>query len=185
MLTRTLAIEPDQPIALLHLAWIEMERRRFPEAGRWLDSAIVIEPGFFQAYGERAMLRLVTGDTGGARSDAEAVSRLRPPMDQLTGERVLTALDRLSSDSSARGRLARLRPHAPPRGTTDVHGAASWAAILVAAGVADEAIDFLGSVRADPPHLRIHLQEVAFDALRADPRFGRLIARSQVIEPLR
>ena len=182
MLTRSLAIEPDQPIALLHLAWIEMERRRFVEAGRWLDSAIVIDPGFFQAYGERAMLRLVTGDTGGARADAESVSRLRPSTDQLTGERTLTALDRLTSDSAARLRLARLRAHAPPRNTTDVHTAASWAAVLVAAGATEEALDFLEGVRANLPHLRIHLQEVAFDGLRSNPRFVRLIARSQVIE---
>ena len=182
MLTRSLAIEPDRPIVLVHLAWIEMERRRFPEAGRWLDSAIAVDPGFFQAYGERAMLRMATGDTGGARSDAETASRLRPPTDRLTGERILTALDRLSSDSTARSRVTRLRPHAPPRNTADVHTAAAWAGILVAAGADDEAIDFLEGVRADPPHLRIHLQEVTFDGLRSNPRFVRLIARMQVIE---
>ena len=182
MLMRSLAIEPDRPIALLHLAWIEMEGRRFLEAGRWLDSAIAVHPGFFQAYGERAMLRLVTGDTGGARSDAETASRLRPRTDQLTGERVLTALDRLSSDSAARSRLARLRAFAPPPNTADVHQAAAWAGVLAAAGAPDEAIEFLEGVRADPPHLRIHLQEVAFDGLRSDPRFVRLMARMQVIE---
>ncbi len=185
MLTRSLAIEPDQPIALLHLAWIDMERRRFREAGQWLDSAIVIDPGFFQAYGERATLRLVTGDTGSARSDAEAVGRLRPSADKLTGEPVLTALDRLSSDVAAQERLARLRAHAPARNTTDVHAATSWAAVLVAAGATDEAIAFLEGVRTNPPHLRIHLQEIAFDGLRSDPRFVRLVARSQVIEQFR
>jgi hypothetical protein len=162
-----------------------MERRRFLEAGRWLDSAIAVDPGFFQAYGERAMLRMVAGDTGGARSDAETASRLRPRSDQLTGERILTALDRLSSDSAARSRLTRLRAHAPPRNTVDVHEAASWAGILVAAGATDEAIEFLEGVKADPPHLRIHLQEVAFDGLRSDPRFVRLIARLQVVEQIR
>ena len=182
MLSRSLAIEPDQPIALLHLAWIEMERRRFLEAGRWLDSALMIDPGFFQAYGERALLRLVTGDTGGARADAEIVSRLRPSTDHLTGERILMALDRLTSQSAAQRRLARLRAHAPPRNTTDVHAAAAWAAVLVAAGAPDEALAFLEGVPANPPHLRIHLQEVAFDGLRSDHRFVRLIARSQVIE---
>jgi len=182
MLTRSLAIEPDRPIALVHLAWIEMERRRFPEADRWLDSAIAVDPGFFQAYGERALLRLVTGDTGGARSDAETATRLRPPTDRLSGERILTALDRLSSESAARARVTRLRADAPSANTADVHSAASWAGILVAAGRIDEAIGFLEGVTADPPHLRIHLQEVAFDGLRSDPRFVRLTARMQVIE---
>jgi tetratricopeptide (TPR) repeat protein len=62
---QALAIEPDRPMSLVHLGWIDMARRRYGEARRWLDSAVAVNPGFFQAYMERAQLRLAMGDTAG------------------------------------------------------------------------------------------------------------------------
>lgn len=178
-----LAIEPDRPMSMLHLAWIAMAGRRYADARRWLDSATVINPGFYQAHAERAALRLVTGDTAGARADAETAVRLRPAEDVLTGESVLLALERRSGDSArARARLARLRAHAPPPDRVAVHQAAAWAAVLVAAGEEELAIDFLERVRADPPHLRMHLKDVHFDAVRSNPRFQRLAAGPRVLE---
>ncbi len=179
-----LAIEPDRPMSLLHLAWIDMAGRRYEEARRWLDSSTQVYPGFFQAYAERAALRMVTGDTAGGRADAETAVRLRPQAEVLAGESVLLALDRRSGDTaSARARLIRLRAHPPRPDTMGVHQTAAWAAVLVAAGEHRQAIDFLESVPVPTPHLRIHLEEVHFDAIRSDPGFQRLVAGMRVLEP--
>jgi serine/threonine-protein kinase len=179
-----LASEPDRPMSLLHLGWIDLTGRRLEEARRWLDSSTAVYPGFYQAYAERALLRMVTGDTGGARADAETAVRLRPQGDVLSGESVLLALDRRGGDSSvARARLARLQAYAPRPDTLGVHEVSAWAAALVAAGEQRQAIDFLQRVPVPSAHLRIHLEELHFDAVRSDPRFQRLVAGMRVLEP--
>ena len=179
-----LAIEPDRPMSLLHLAWIDMARRRFQDARRWLDSATAVDPGFYQAYAERAALRMVSGDTAGARADAETAVHLRPQAEVLAGENVLLALNRRGGDTAgARARLIRLRAYAPRPDTMGVHQTAAWAAVLVAAGEDGQAIDFLERVPVPTAHLRIHLEEVHFDAIRSQPRFRRLVAGMSVREP--
>jgi tetratricopeptide (TPR) repeat protein len=178
-----LAIEPDRPMSLVHLGWISMEQRQYANARRWLDSAVAVNPGFYQAYAERASLRLVTGDTAGARADAATAVRLRPESDLLAGEDVLLALDlRSGNTTGARARLNRLRPAIERSREPGVHRAVAWAALLVATGEDREAIDFLEQVRIAPTHLWIHLNERRFDAVREDPRFQRLLAALRVRE---
>jgi serine/threonine-protein kinase len=180
---RALALEPDRPMSLVHLGWIDMKARRYAGARGWLDSAAAVNPGFFQAYAERAALRLVTGDSAGARRDAETAVRLRPESDALSAEDVLAALDISRGDSAAaRARVARLRAAAPGADDAGVHRAAAWAALLVAAGERREAIGFLQRTRAAPSHLRMHLEEPKFDGLREDPRFQNLMAGLRVRE---
>jgi eukaryotic-like serine/threonine-protein kinase len=177
-LREAVALEPDRPMSLVHLGWIDAAGGRRFEARRWFDSAIVVNPGFYQAYAERAALRLVLGDTTGARADAETAVRLRPAGDQFSGESVLLSLARRNGDEAwVRRRLAGLLAHAPGPDTVQVHAAIAWAAAMVAGGENRRAMDFLERVRADPPHLRLHLRDVHFDALRTDPRFARLITR--------
>jgi serine/threonine-protein kinase len=180
---RAVALEPDRPMSLVHLGWIDMETRRWAAARHWFDSAAAVNPGFFQAYTERAALRLAMGDSAGARLDAETAIRLRPKSDALSAEDVLAALEVGRGDTAAaRARVLRLRAAAPGPGGAGVHQAAAWAAILVAAGEQREAIGFLERARVAPAHLRMHLEEPRFDPLREDPRFGRLMARSRVRE---
>jgi len=180
---RALAIEPDRPMSLVHLGWIDMVRRRYSGARGWFDSAAALNPGFFQAYVERAALRLAAGDTAGARVDGETAVRLRPGSDSLAAEDVLAALDLRSGDTAgARARLARLRPAAPGPAEAGVHQAAAWAALLVGAGEQREAMDFLERARVAPAHLRMHLKEPRFDPLRKDPRFQRLMTALRVRE---
>jgi len=168
-------------MSLVHLGWIDMETRRWATARRWLDSAAAVNPGFFQAYAERAALRLAMGDSAGARVDAETAIRLRPESDALSAEDVLAALEVGRGDTAAaRARVLRLRAAAPGPGGAGVHQAAAWAAILVAAREQREAIGFLERARVAPAHLRMHLEEPRFDPLREDPRFERLIARLRV-----
>jgi serine/threonine-protein kinase len=187
-LLQALASDPDRPVTLLHLAWIAMEGRRWADARRWLDSATTVDPGFYQAYAERAALRLVTGDTASARADAETAVRLRPVEDRLAGESTLMALDRRGGNSAGvRARLARLRLHAPAP-TSGVHDALAWAAVLIAAGENRPALEFLerlptrGRPGREPGHYRIHLDEVHFDPIRGDPRFRRLREEMTVAE---
>jgi TolB-like protein/tetratricopeptide (TPR) repeat protein len=178
---QALAIDPDRPMSLVHLGWIDMAQRRYGEARRWLDSAAAVNPGFFQAYMERAQLRLAMGDTAGARGDAETAIRLRPRSDPLAAEDVLLTLELRSGDTAAaRARLARLRPAAPGPDETGVHQATAWAALLAAAGEYSEAIAFLERARVAPAHLRIHLEEPKFDPLRGDARFEQLMKALRV-----
>ena len=180
---QALEIEPDRPMSLVHLGWIDMARRRYREASRWLDSAAAVNPGFFQAYMERAQLRLAMGDTAGARADAETTVRLRPRSDPLAAEDVLLALELRSGDTAgARARLARLRPSAPASGEAGVHQAIAWTALLVAAGEYPEATTFLERARVAPAHLRIHLEEPKFDPLRGDSRFEEFMETLRVGE---
>jgi serine/threonine-protein kinase len=180
---QALAIEPDRPMSLVHLGWIDMAGRRYADSRRWLDSAAAVNPGFYQAYMERAALRLATGDTAGARADAETAVRLRPASDPLAAEDVLVALDLRSGDTAGgRARLRRLRIAAPGPGHASVHQAAAWAGLLVAAGERREAITFLERARVAPAHLRMHLKEPRFDALREDPRLQRLMGALRVRE---
>ena len=182
---RALAIEPDRPMSLVHLGWLAMAHRRYAEARRWLDSAAAVNPGFYQAYLERAALRLATGDTTGARADAQTAVRLRPGSDPLAGEEVLLALDLRSGDSAgARTRLTLLRTAAPGPAEAGVHQATAWAALLVAAGRNQEALAFLERARVAPAHLRMHLEEPRFDALRKDLRAQRLMSALRVREEL-
>jgi eukaryotic-like serine/threonine-protein kinase len=180
---RAVALEPDRPMSLVHLGWIDIEARRYASARRWFDSATAVNPGFYQAYAERAALRLATGDSAGARLDAETTVRLRPESDALSAEDVLAALDIGRGDTAAaQARLARLRAVAPGPAGAGVHQAAAWAALLVAAGEHREALAFLQRARVAPAHLRMHLEEPRFDPLREDPRFGQLMAGLRVRE---
>ena len=64
---QAIALEPDRPMSLVHLGWIDMTAGRYADGSLdWFDSAAAVNPGFYQAYAERAALRLVTGDTAGA-----------------------------------------------------------------------------------------------------------------------
>jgi tetratricopeptide (TPR) repeat protein len=180
---QAVAIEPDRPMTMVHLAWIDMIRRRNADARRWLDSAAAVNPGFYQAYAERAALRLVMGDSAGARADAQTAVRLRPASEPLAAEDVLIALDLRSGDTAAgRARLSRLRTLAPRPDERGVHQATAWAAVLVAAGHTQEAMDFLERARVAPTHLRFHLKEPRFDAIRKDPRFQQLMDRLRARE---
>ena len=66
-----LAAEPGRPITLANLAAVLPPR----EGLALLDSALAIDPTFLPLYATRFGVRLMAGDTAGARSDADALTR--------------------------------------------------------------------------------------------------------------
>src|SRR3989442_1052180 len=77
MYRRALAREPERPITLFNLARVEMRRGQYAAARRWLDSALVLEPGADYAYALRGLAHLRRGETAEARADAQMGVRLR------------------------------------------------------------------------------------------------------------
>lgn len=72
---RALAVDPARPITLRNLAHLSYIARRYNEARYWADSALVIDPGFFEAYYMRAPITLRLGQVEQARRDGEMAMR--------------------------------------------------------------------------------------------------------------
>ena len=75
LLRHALAIEPGRPISLVNLSGFEPPRHGLA----LLDSALAIDPGFYNAYLSRAGVKLALHDTAGALADARSYLRLAPP----------------------------------------------------------------------------------------------------------
>jgi TolB-like protein/Flp pilus assembly protein TadD len=175
-----LAREPDRAITLRDLAVQHMMRHRFDEALRWLDSTLVVYPAFYQAYSDRARLRLQLGDRARARADAETAVRLAPDGDPW-GVTALGLVQLADGDSAG----ARARPEPFLReldqgvrrpNAIDVY---LTFALLVAVGEHDRALALLERFQPRGPRLWFFIQAPEFDALRRHPRFQRLVEESR------
>ena len=71
---RALAIDPLRTVTLRNLGGIEL-----------LDSAVRLQPDHYYNYILRGWTRLQSGDTAGARADAETARRLQPPENRVVG----------------------------------------------------------------------------------------------------
>jgi tetratricopeptide (TPR) repeat protein len=157
-----------------------MMRHRFDEALRWLDSALVVYPAFYQAYSDRARLRLQLGDRARARADAETAVRLAPDGDPW-GVTALGLVQLADGDSaSARARpepfLRELDQGVRRPNAMDVY---LTCALLVALGEHDRALSLLERFQPRGPRLWFFIQAPEFDALRGHPRFQRLVEESR------
>jgi len=105
---QALELEPDRVVTLFQVGMLRFRERQYPDALRWLDSALVLEPGFLFAYALRARARLFSGDIAGARADAETALRLgsdTPPW----GEFAIALVEAHTGDTAAaRARVERL-----------------------------------------------------------------------------
>jgi TolB-like protein/Flp pilus assembly protein TadD len=177
-LHQSLVLEPDRPHTLVVLGNGAFIDRRYEEAVRWLDSAVVIDSSFPDAYASRGLFRLYVGDTAGARRDAEFALRLAST-DRLLGESVLALVDLRAGDTSAartRGeRLVAVTAHQDPLASLP----GRWiAAVLVALGDHDRALDILERIPLGARLWRF-LQSPEFDAIRLHPRMLRLVEESR------
>jgi tetratricopeptide (TPR) repeat protein len=168
-LRRAIALDPGRGITLLNLAQIEFISRRLPVALRLVDSAVAVDPGQARIYSLRAALRLRTGDTTGARADAETGVRLATGTIKALALAALIEVDVARGDTAAaRAQMAeveRARPLAIGR-----------AMARLALGESDAALALLEQGRLDPLD-RNWLSWPQFDPIRASPRFAAAVSK--------
>lgn len=168
---RALELEPERPITLMHLGGTRCNQRRYEEGLRWLDSALVVDPGFVLAYLVRAECRLWLGQPRQARSDAEVALRLAAGGAAFA----LAMVDLHEGDTlSARRRIEPALGELSDSLRLDPYGGARLAAILVALHERERAIAVLERVRPRGWLLWSQVLSPLFDPVRADPRFQRL-----------
>ena len=146
-----------------------------------IDSAVAVDPGAYYAYALQGWVRLLRDDVAGARTSAETAVRLSPPGYSLRAEAILAALEvRAGDTAAARVRLGRLvgqfADPAHPRVAEGAYLAMGYAQL----GDQEEALRLLE--RIEPRGIYLWgwgLRHPAFDPLRADPRFQRLVAETR------
>lgn len=174
-LRRALTLEPARPITHLQTAQVLDVLRRFPEARRSYDSAIVADPQFYGAYSFRTWLRLRDGDITGARADAEAALRFSPAGEEYYGLAPLAGVAAHSGDSVTARRLMALAV-GPFAGRSPGPFITQMLALgLLAAGEPQQALEWLE--RTDPVGA-VLWNALVFPnmaALHAEPRYQRLL----------
>ena len=175
---QALLLEPDRPTTLTLLGIEAALARRYDVARQWTDSALAVDPGFYEAYVSRGFYRLYDGDTAGARADAQVALQL-PSGSHLAEESLLVLIEsrerRMSAARVRATRMLRGLGHSRP---SPLQGSLV-AQALVATGDRGRAVDVLTRVRPRGAALWFWLRPAGFDALRADQRFDRLVAESR------
>jgi TolB-like protein len=177
---RAVAIEPGRPITLSMLGWYETYAGQWAEAERWLDSALVLDPGFMQVIRIRAFTRLGRGDTAGARLDIARMS-------SSTGTPLLGSS---AADSTfgriGRGILAAIAGDSMPlrtelsRQVLMLERLDDPLIVYVATGYAvlgepDRALDVLERARWKNTNYYVNVLLWPFDRLRGLPRYERFL----------
>jgi TolB-like protein/Tfp pilus assembly protein PilF len=171
-LHHALAIDPERPITLTWLGHAAFRDRRYVAARQWLDSATAVSPAFPYALSSRAVVRIYQGDTAGALRDAsEALRSSRG--DSLMAIAALAWIEAVVRDTAQAQRHARTVTTAP--GSVLDEAQAWTAAALLALGSREAALALLERCPRNA-FFRFYLGYEAFDALRAEPRFQRLVA---------
>ena len=170
---QALLLEPQRPITLARLAELDWEQRRFEEARRLLDSAIAVNPDFYVAYWDRALVRLGTGELAAARLDA--VTAVRLGSDDPLVPLGLALVDAASGDSgSARKGLAAFWSAGRDSLNPNPWEAVLAAQVYAALGEQSRALALTEHVRELPTILWDFLRFPTFDPIRSTPSFQRL-----------
>ncbi len=171
---RALANQPGRPISLFVLFEVAYRSREYGEALTWLDSALVVEPGFFFAYAFRGLTRLRLGDIDGAQDDGQTSARFSAGVN-VPGITVLALTNISRGDTtSAQTQLDRLERDVAGRDGGTSQDALWLAMIETALGEDTAALERLERVPNKSAEFAFWLMLPEFDALREDPRFQRL-----------
>jgi TolB-like protein/Tfp pilus assembly protein PilF len=177
MMLRAVGEDPTRSVSLLSLGMQAFYERRYAEAQRWLDSAIVFRPEAHFFYSDRAMARLGTGDTATVVADAAEVRRLEHPV---VADAVLLLLSVARRDSAAvQAGAAALRAAAAPLNCNLNYDCVQAAMALAGAGNGDAALELLERATPNAAWKWQFLGVAEFDALRSDPRFQRMVTESK------
>ena len=176
--TRALALDPGRAITLDNLGTLRYLEHHFAEAMRFADSGLAADPQAYYLYVDRANMRLTRGDVAGARADAEAAVRTRPPDYLVSTEPLLATLEAYAGDTAAgRARLDRVIAQLPDPAHPD-YTAGQWIALAyLRMGDREHALSALEGVRPLGINLWFILHDPAFDPIRTHPRFRALEER--------
>lgn len=180
---RALDAEPGRAITFFQLALIAETSRRMAEAERWLDSTIAADPTFAYAYALRAYGRAHDGNLRAAREDADNAVQLGG-VNRLPGGAALILVTALTGDTTAaRARLAALPSFFVDSTRLTFREGLFAASAALAAGATDRALTFLELVQPRGAELWTGLRLPAFDPLRSEPRFQRLVEQASPSGP--
>ena len=179
---RALDIDPERAFTLANLGMESYHARRYEEAARWFDSALVIDPTAWYAYSPRVRVRLLLGDFDGARADVQATLHFAPGYAAEVASALVEA--RTGDTVAARAHLERLLreipalPDSEPAGIPARQGSLV-AMVFVALGDSSGALDVLERVRPRASLLWFYLRSPELDRIRSNPRFARLVEESE------
>jgi len=178
---RALVLEPGRAQTLYELSLVHSFAGRWATVRRLTDSAIAEDPQHGRSYVSRSRARLALGDTAGAGADAQRAVELSSGVTRYEALAVdAAAASALGDSMRARRDVALLRAEEPAGLLPVVRTVllSDRAAAQLGARDRDGAIATLESV---PPTVLFAwmLRYPDFDAVRADPRFQRIVAAAR------
>ncbi len=175
---RAIRASPQNIQAIADLGFLAFTMRQNAQARTWYDSSIAVRDAWQnQHYASR--MRLLTGDTAGARRAADRALDLVPLSSRAMVLAAHAQVDAgLGDTAAARATIEPLVAALGSEGPTGMREGTEIAAALVALGDRGRALDLLERVRPRSAWLWSYLILSWFDPLRTDPRFQRLIRES-------
>jgi len=175
---QALDLEPDRATTLTLLGIQATLDHELDSARLWTDSALAVDPGFYDAWVFRGFNRLLMGDTAGALADALVAAQL-PSGSHLSDQTLLVVVDaRAGHVATARRRLARMMRELDVTRPGPLEGTLlAWA--LFATGETEHGMTLLERVQPRGASLWFWLQSPGFDAVRSQPRFRRIVEESK------
>jgi tetratricopeptide (TPR) repeat protein len=177
-LEKALDLAPTDARVLFDLAQFHRHGGGFNRACLLLDSAIATSPTAAQVYILRALTRARRGDLRFAWADAETGGRLGWPFWSQEASAIIDAKSR--DTTGAREHTDALRKATAGTGSRPREWTGEYlAAALAASGQKGRALDLLEKMRPRGARLWFALTGPDFEALKHDPRYGRLVAASR------